>query len=141
MTVMSCRYPLGRPLGPALRRLSLICLELAEFPVEPKSAVCRIPTVFHRGRAGVLSPSRSACIVAYMEQNELPQLASITYEERVKLLTKKGSALSAARTREAHARAELRDAVVRAAADGFSELSISKFTGVTRETVRDWLGK
>lgn len=76
-----------------------------------------------------------------MEQNELPQLAAITYEERVQQLTKKGSALSAARTRETHARAELRDAVLRAAAEGFSELNISRLTGVTRDTVRQWLGK
>ena len=51
------------------------------------------------------------------------------------------TALRAAREAEASARARLREAVLAALADGVSELSIARETGLSRTSVRAWRGE
>lgn len=58
-----------------------------------------------------------------------------------KQLDKVGTDLTAARRREKLTRAKLRDLVVKAVGAGVSEVEASKLAGITRVTVREWLGK
>lgn len=56
-------------------------------------------------------------------------------------IDKDGAALRAARTRVTNTTEILRSRVVRAVEAGMSEKEASEIAGVTRDTVRRWLGK
>ena len=56
-------------------------------------------------------------------------------------IRERGDALMAARARAEEAAAELRGVVIAAVQAGQSEASLAAETGLSRTTVRDWIGK
>ena len=62
-------------------------------------------------------------------------------EAAARLLATGARALSKARAADADAKSALRAAAVEAAAAGMPETEIAERAGVTRRTVRTWLGK
>lgn len=61
--------------------------------------------------------------------------------DHAQALTERGGQLAAARQRERAASAALREAVMQAVSAGMSEAAAARHAGVTRMTVRAFLGK
>jgi DNA-directed RNA polymerase specialized sigma24 family protein len=78
-----------------------------------------------------------SCKLPYMEAKQLQQSQQLVRRD----LADKGLQLHDALQVVATRKAELRSLVARAVQLGLTEVEIGKLAGISRPTVRDWLGK